>query len=185
MIRTKRFIKKMKKTEKKVAECLFGRCLSLIFALHQNLEGLQMYDNATIDYLQSHGIKPSVQRLAVMGYLMAHHTHPSVEEIHSALVATLPTLSKATVYNTLSLLVAKGAVSKLTIDERGACYDAVLGPHAHFLCRYCQRIYDVPLAHNPRQDVVLQSGFLLDSTELYLRGVCPQCKNKAKVVSLS
>lgn len=185
MIRAKRFIKKMKKTEKKVAKRLFVYLVSFTFALYQNLEELQMYDSATIEYLQSHGVKPSVQRLAVMGYLMAHHTHPSVEEIHSALVATLPTLSKATVYNTLSLLVSKGAVCKLTIDERGACYDAVMGPHAHFLCRKCQRIYDVPLVNRPEQDVELQNGFRLDSADLYLRGLCPACQIKATVVSHS
>ena len=55
----------------------------------------------TYDYLLKHGIKPSIQRLAVMGYLLEHRTHPAVDEIYNALKAEVPTLSKTTVYNTL------------------------------------------------------------------------------------
>ena len=54
-----------------------------------------------IERLQSHSIKPSVQRIAIMQYLMDHHTHPTVDEIYTALAPGMPTLSKTTVYNTL------------------------------------------------------------------------------------
>ena len=40
-----------------------------------------MNDLSTIDYLAAHGIKPSVQRIAVMDYLLRHHTHPQAEDI--------------------------------------------------------------------------------------------------------
>ena len=32
-------------------------------------------------YLIENGIKPSVQRLAIMMYLLEHRTHPTVDEI--------------------------------------------------------------------------------------------------------
>lgn len=51
-----------------------------------------------IERLQSHSIKPSVQRIAIMQYLMDHHTHPTVDEIYTALAPSMPTLSKTTVY---------------------------------------------------------------------------------------
>ncbi len=37
--------------------------------------------------LQNHNIKPSVQRIAIMNYLMEHRTHPTVDEIYTALVS--------------------------------------------------------------------------------------------------
>ena len=46
-----------------------------------------------IERLQSHSIKPSVQRIAIMQYLMDHHTHPTVDEIYTALAPGMPTLS--------------------------------------------------------------------------------------------
>ena len=84
----------------------------------------------TLRYLTEHGVKPSVQRLAVMDYLMEHHTHPTVEEIYSALLPNMPTLSKTTVYNTLKLLTEQGAAIQLTIDERNVCFDADTSAHA-------------------------------------------------------
>ena len=38
-----------------------------------------METNTTLSYLQVHGIKPSLQRMAVMTYLIEHHTHPTAE----------------------------------------------------------------------------------------------------------
>lgn len=70
------------------------------------------------DYLISYNIKPSVQRIAIMDYLLAHKTHPSIDEIYLALCKDIPTLSKTTVYNTLKLFVEHGAALMLTIDER-------------------------------------------------------------------
>ena len=63
----------------------------------------QSYEQLTL-----HGVKPSVQRLAVMEYLLTHRTHPTVDEIYRALVSKIPTLSQATVYNTLKLFVSHG-----------------------------------------------------------------------------
>ena len=59
--------------------------------------------------LQNHNIKPSVQRIAIMNYLIEHRTHPTVDEIYTALSPSIPTLSKTTVYNTLKLLSEQGA----------------------------------------------------------------------------
>lgn len=35
--------------------------------------------------LQNHNIKPSVQRIAIMNYLIEHRTHPTVDEIYTSL----------------------------------------------------------------------------------------------------
>ena len=85
-------------------------------------------------YLMQFAIRPSVQRTAVMEYLMNHKTHPTVDEIYLALSPGIPTLSKTTVYNTLNLFIEKGAVQMLTIDEKNARYDADTSKHAHFYC---------------------------------------------------
>ena len=75
------------------------------------------------DYLAKYGIKPSVQRIAIMEYLMEHRTHPSTDEIHSVLIKWMPTLSKTTVYNTLKLFTEQGALMALGIDDRNIRYD--------------------------------------------------------------
>ena len=133
----------------------------------------------TYDYLLSFNIKPSVQRLAIMDYLLTHRTHPSIEEIYLALCDDIPTLSKTTVYNTLKLFVENGAAQMLTIDEKNVCYDGDISLHAHFLCRECNKIYDLPA---PAEDEVVyqmsENGFQMEQVHYYYRGVCPQCSNQ-------
>ncbi len=73
--------------------------------------------------LLEHNIKPSMQRIAIMNYLMEHRTHPSADEIYTALSPSMPTLSKTTVYNTLRLFSEQGAAQMLTIDERNTNFD--------------------------------------------------------------
>ena len=81
-----------------------------------------------IKILQHYGIHPSVQRIAIMDYLLKHRTHPTVDEVYVALYKDIPTLSKTTVYNTLRLFSEQGAALMLTIDERKICFDGDITP---------------------------------------------------------
>ena len=109
-----------------------------------------------IDILNSHNIRPSVQRIAILKYLLEHRIHPTVDDIYLALNPTMPTLSKTTVYNVLRNLVENGAVLALTIDEKNVRYDADTSSHAHFRCQSCGELYDIELLLCP-------TGMLQDS----------------------
>ncbi len=135
----------------------------------------------TIDYLHRHGIKPSVQRLAVMEYLLLNRTHPTVDEIHSALAPKIPTLSKTTVYNTLKLLVEQGAARILTISERFANFDADTSVHGHFLCTHCGKLHDVAIDEAKLTECAeLPEGFEARMTNVYFHGICKHCKTNIK-----
>ena len=133
----------------------------------------------TYDYLLNFHIKPSVQRLAIMDYLLTHCTHPSIEEIYLALCDEIPTLSKTTVYNTLKLFVEHGAAQMLTIDERNVCYDSDLSLHAHFLCKRCNKIFDLPAPMVDEQvEKMKNEGFQMEDIHYYYKGICPKCKGE-------
>ncbi len=136
-----------------------------------------MNSTAAYDKLIKHEVKPSVQRMAIMDYLMTHFTHPSVDVIYNALSPKFPTLSRTTIYNTLKLFVEHGAVRMLTIDEHNACFDGDTSAHAHFLCKKCGRIYDMSLQN--KEDEL--KGTMVDGHEItevhqYFKGICKQCK---------
>ncbi|MBP3472917.1 MAG: transcriptional repressor [Paraprevotella sp.] len=130
--------------------------------------------------LRSHGIHPSVQRIAIMDYVMKHLTHPTVDDVYVALSQSMPTLSKTTVYNTLRLFAECGAVRMLTIDERKLCFDGCVEPHAHFICRQCGRLMDVPLSEEARRLTVPheETDCRIEETHLYYKGVCRKCLKK-------
>ena len=138
-------------------------------------------NNKALDCLQAHHIHPSVQRLAVMEYLLNHHTHPTVEDIYAELQPEIPTLSRTTVYNTLKLFASHGAAVMLTIDEKRACFDCVLEPHAHFICRKFGRIFDVDLkeAGEVNHPVDLPAGHV-EEEHVYYKGICKDCLAKGQ-----
>lgn len=129
--------------------------------------------------LLEHSIKPSMQRIAIMEYLMEHPIHPSADDIYTALSPSMPTLSKTTVYNTLKLFSEQGAVQMLTIDERNTNFDADTSPHAHFLCRRCGHIYDLKCLEAGKKVVDLDmEGHQVSEVHYYYKGICKNCLNE-------
>lgn len=126
-------------------------------------------------HLMSYSIRPSVQRTAVMEYLMNNRTHPTVDDIFNALNPSIPTLSKTTVYNTLNLFVSKGAVLVLNIDERNARYDADVSNHAHAYCRCCNKVFDIFDVNEEQFRVPQTNGFKVDTVEISYFGICDEC----------
>jgi Fur family ferric uptake transcriptional regulator/Fur family peroxide stress response transcriptional regulator len=131
----------------------------------------------TIERLQRFGIKPSLQRIAIMQYLMGHLTHPTVETIFNALHPTAPMLSKTTVYNTLKLFAEQGAILEITIDDKHVRYDANIIQHAHFKCKQCGNIHDLPIRDLKFANKKQISGFRITESQLYYKGYCPNCSS--------
>ena len=134
-------------------------------------------------YLENYQINPSVQRSAIMQYLLDHFSHPTVDQIYADLLPNMPTLSKATVYNTLKLFVDKNAVKAIYIDERNVRYDAQTRPHAHFKCRRCNTISEVSLEESDIPPFRGSPDLHLTETQIYFLGTCGKCTeqiNKAE-----
>jgi Fe2+ or Zn2+ uptake regulation protein len=127
-------------------------------------------------YLRNHSIKPSVQRTAVMDFLMNNRTHPTIDEIYMALSPNMPTLSKTTVYNTLDIFVEKGAVRALVIDDKNARYDVDVSAHAHFMCKSCAKVYDIFDLKPSFFQLPQLSDFTIDAVEISYSGICSSCK---------
>ena len=128
-------------------------------------------------YLRQFSIKPSVQRSAVMNFLLNNRIHPTIDEIYLALSPNMPTLSKTTVYNTLDLFVEKGAVRALAIDERNARYDVDISAHAHFMCKSCGAVHDIFNLSPSYFQIPSVEGLKIDTAEISYFGVCSNCQN--------
>jgi len=97
-----------------------------------------------VQLLSARGISRTAQRLAIAQFVLNSLDHPSAEEVFQAVSATLPVLSKATVYNTLNLLVREGLLGALNLQGGGVRYDPLLTPHSHFLDTQTNRLVDIP-----------------------------------------
>jgi Fe2+ or Zn2+ uptake regulation protein len=97
-----------------------------------------------IQVLRRHGIQATPQRIAVAEYVLAANTHPSADEIWEQVRRRCPTLSRATVYNTLKLFVDKGLIKLQVLKEGTVVFDPRVDAHHHFIDVDTGKIYDVP-----------------------------------------
>jgi Fur family peroxide stress response transcriptional regulator len=111
-----------------------------------------------------------------MGFLQNNSSHPTADDVYESLKNDIPTLSKTTVYNTLNLFIEHSAISYVGIDEKHSRFDGLVEPHAHFKCKKCGVIIDLPININN----FLPEDFRgeVDETYFYIKGVCEKCKNE-------
>lgn len=97
-----------------------------------------------VTLLRKHGIQPSAQRVAVGEYVLATDEHPSADQVLTRVAAHFPMLSRATVYNTLNLLVEKGLLRAFVLAEGRVVFDPNVERHHHFIDDETGEIRDVP-----------------------------------------
>lgn len=94
--------------------------------------------------LRECGIQPTPQRIAVIEFILNTRSHPSADQALEQVRLQCPTISRATVYNTLNLLVKKGLVRTQIIREGTVVFDCNINQHHHFIDEETGNIYDIP-----------------------------------------
>jgi len=123
-------------------------------------------------------IKLTPQRLAILDYLNENKSHPSAETIYKAVSKQFPTMSFATVYNTLETLLNKGSIRELKIEAGKKRYDHDIKPHHHIICVKCNKIVDLYKDYKiPLPDEITQE-FDLINKNIEFFGTCQSCKKK-------
>jgi Fur family peroxide stress response transcriptional regulator len=121
------------------------------------------------------GLRMTPQRIAVFNYLEGNKMHPSAEDVYKAISKKFPTMSFATVYNTLSALKSHGSLLELTIDPDKKRFDPNTSPHHHLMCINCRRILDVQIDYHLTSP---DSEFEIIGNHVEFYGICPKCKGK-------
>lgn len=121
-------------------------------------------------------IKLTPQRLAILNFLDGNRTHPSAEDIYRAVIKQFPTMSFATVYNTLEALKNKGSVQELKIDPEKRRYDPDLSTHHHIICTKCKNILDIHKDFKIDLSDELTQGYELLGNSIEFYGLCQKCR---------
>ncbi|MDO5018106.1 MAG: Fur family transcriptional regulator [Lagierella massiliensis] len=122
-------------------------------------------------------IRPTFQRLKILEYLQEYRNHPTVDDIYKALSPNIPTLSKTTIYNTLSTFKESGIVNEVNIDGVETKYDIVTSPHGHFNCIECGELTDFDCDFEAFKSKDLQNHKIL-KRNFFIQGICPSCLKK-------
>ncbi len=100
-----------------------------------------------ISILRQCDIQPTPQRIAVVEYVLTSKSHPTADQVLTHARKKCPTVSRATVYNTLNLLVDKGLLRTQIIREGTVVFDPNVTGHHHFIDEETGEVYDIPWNH--------------------------------------
>ena len=137
---------------------------------------------AALAALDRASLRKTPQRLAIVRAFVDDPSHPTAQVLFDRLRPELPTMSFATVYNTLAALERAGACRTLRLDgpagDDGVRFDPFVEPHDHAVCDTCGAVIDLP--RRPREGPKPRvDGFRVRAVERIVRGTCAGCARVA------
>ena len=127
--------------------------------------------------LKRAGLKLTPQRIAIVRELADDCSHPTAQELFERLRPAFPTMSFATVYNTLDALAKLGLVGSLRLGS-AVRFDPNTTPHHHAVCDSCGVVVDVPAAPpspSLKKNIERAFRFEVRVEERTYRGLCGRC----------
>lgn len=128
------------------------------------------------------GFKLTPQRLAIMKFLEGNTSHPAADDIYRHIKKEYPTVSFATVYNTIDALKDKGELLEITIDPQKKHYEPNPKLHHHIICTECNKIADVLEDYSEalRLPYHILKEFKSAGNHINFYGICRGCQKKHK-----
>jgi Fur family transcriptional regulator, stress-responsive regulator len=135
-------------------------------------------DADLITALRASGRRVTAPRLLVHRYLRAQDRHVTAEQVYAELAPELPSLSAATVYETLDLLDALGLIRRVSTPRGATTYDSRVDEHHHLVCRECGLIQDLDAAVDigAAENAARAAGFAFGFAQLTVNGLCSACQ---------
>jgi Fur family peroxide stress response transcriptional regulator len=120
------------------------------------------------------------QREVVLQAIRNANEHLTANEVFTAAKGLLPTISFATVYNSLRYLKDAGHIAEITFGNGASRYDRMTHRHDHAICTECGKLVDIEMEvpADILKKAARQSKFKPETLEFTLRGKCPDCVGK-------
>ena len=148
-------------------------------------EILQRAKRILDDYLNEQHLRKTAERYAVLDelYNLPQDEHIDVESLFLKMRNKEYTISRATVYNSIDLLVDCGLVVKHNFKDKNALYEPALTyeHHDHLVCNTCHKIKEFldPEIEEIKERIGKTLDSKIKSHALVFYGDCtiPDCKN--------
>jgi Fe2+ or Zn2+ uptake regulation protein len=128
---------------------------------------------------QSEQVVMTRQREAVLQVIRESELHLTASEVFEAARLVLPTISYATVYNSLHYLKDAGLIVEIHFGNGASRYDRMTSRHDHAICTKCGKLVDLDLEISDELMALAatRSNFEPQSIQLTLKGLCLNCRS--------
>ena len=133
-------------------------------------------------FFASKGIRATSQREAIIEAAFGTNRHFTAEELLDMAREKDPSVSRATIYRTLPLLVESGLIKEMDFGKAYKFYDpnyATHPNHNHLICVDCDKIveFEDPIIEKRENEISRSLGFLPENKSVQIRATCQELKN--------
>lgn len=133
------------------------------------------------NYLTTQKLRKTDERYAIFEQICLFSSHFDIGMLHERLNLTNFHVSKATLYNTLEILLAADLIVKHQFTAKSIQYElkVVAETHSHLICSICGAIREVRDSSIKKDIKNLKiNRFTPIFHTLYIYGICSKCKYK-------
>jgi Fe2+/Zn2+ uptake regulation proteins len=133
------------------------------------------------DYLTTLKLRKTDERYAIFEQICLFPSHFDIGTLHERLDQTNFHVSKATLYNTLDILLAAELIVKHQFTAKSIQYElkALAETHSHLICSTCGAVRELR-GSSLKKDIknLKINRFTPMFYTLYIYGICSKCKHK-------
>ena len=152
--------------------------------MEANLKLKEQVKKEFTEYLTLHNHRKTPERFAILDHIYTTKGHFDIDLLYRSMKDSDFRVSRATLYNTIELLLDCGLVVKHQFGENISNYERAYGNenHNHIICTTCGEVREM------KNDDLLTPGqlkkikkFTVNYYSMYIYGICSKCNHAKKM----